>query len=476
MRARHPLARIPVDDLIPRFTEIRHDAGVEVGRSAAVLAEVVEREDDPDHIVGVRVDLTDVPFVTIDPAGSRDLDQAIHLERAGDGWRVRYAIADVAAHIVPGGAQDEDAWSRVETVYCPDMRVGLHPPSMAEGFASLLPLQRTKAVVWDLLVAADGRLTSTHVNRAWVTSVRQYSYDELASSPPSEAAELVALMGELGAVRRRVLREAGAVSLPKPSQEVTRDEDGLHLEFRAARAIEDDNAQVSLLTGMAAARIMLDAGIGVLRTMPAASDAAVERLRRQALALGVDWPTGASYADVLDTVDASSAQGAAFLAAAVSLFRGASWEAFDLVKGLSLPDVTTHGALAAPYAHVTAPLRRLVDRYGTEICLAHQQGERPPHWVTAALPRLGVAMVTGVRKGAQVDRACIDALEAAVLAPHVGEDFEAVGIDEDTIQLSQPAVVARCTGDVPVGERLSVKLVQADVREGVRFAFLATLV
>ncbi|MGH3651130.1 MAG: RNB domain-containing ribonuclease, partial [Acidimicrobiia bacterium] len=48
-------------------------------------------------------DLTGVPFVTIDPPGARDLDQALHLERRDSGYRVRYAIADVGAFVSPGG-------------------------------------------------------------------------------------------------------------------------------------------------------------------------------------------------------------------------------------------------------------------------------------------------------------------------------------------------------------------------------------
>jgi exoribonuclease R len=469
MLIRRVIARVPLDELVPRFTEIRQEAGVRVTRADAVLAEVVPSDVEPGHIVGDLADLTDVPFVTIDPEGSRDLDQAIHLERAGDGWRVRYAIADVAAHVNPHGALDADTWDRVETVYCPDMRVGLHPPIMSEGYASLLPGQRTKAVVWDLVVANDGTLTSTDVRRAWVVSVRQYAYADVAHTPPAEAAELVALMAEMGDARRGLLRAAGAVSLPKPSQEVERDADGLRLTFRAARGIEDDNAQVSLLTGMAAARLMLDAGVGMLRTMPPASDDAVRRLRRQALALGVDWPKDAQYSDVLDTIDLASATGSAFLTAAVTLFRGAAWEPFQVTQGMPVPDHATHGALAAPYAHVTAPLRRLVDRYGTEICVAHAAGLPIPAWVTEALPHLGQTMLAGVRRGGKVDRACIDAVEAAVLEPHLGENFVAVGLDGDTIQLAEPAVVARCTGDIPVGKRLQATLIHADIQDGVKF-------
>ncbi len=103
---------------------------------ADVLAEAEAAVREPDLPSS---DLTDLPFLTIDPPGSTDLDQAMHLERRGDGFRVRYAIADVGAFVRPGGALDAEAHRRVETLYSPDTRTPLHPPVLSEGAASLLP-------------------------------------------------------------------------------------------------------------------------------------------------------------------------------------------------------------------------------------------------------------------------------------------------------------------------------------------------
>jgi len=476
---RRLIARVPLDALVPTFREIRAKAGVSETRPDAVVAEALaagaaspntasgERE----HVVGERTDRTDLPLVTIDPLGSRDLDQALAIEATGSGWLVHYAIADVAAHVVPGGALDRDTWSRGETIYCPDTRVSLHPPEMSEGFASLLPGQRTKAALWTIEVGPDGVLGTATVERAWVTSRHQYAYSELQNDPPSEAKSLVGTMKAFGDARRTHLAARGGVTLPKPSQEVVDHGGELALEFRAAVGIEDDNAQISLLTGEAAARIMLEAGIGVLRTMPDAEPRDIERLRVQALALGVAWPKGASYGDVLATLDHESPRAAAFLTQATRLFRGAAWEAFD-VPSMPVPVNPRHGALAAPYAHVTAPLRRLVDRYGTEVCLAHCAGRDVPTWVREALPGIGAAMSAAVRTGSAVDRACVDAVEGAVLAPHVGEQFDAVGLDERTVQLADPAVVAACSGDVRAGERQRVRLVSADAG-GAKFVAVA---
>ncbi|WP_217585257.1 RNB domain-containing ribonuclease, partial [Microbacterium sp. GbtcB4] len=74
-----------------------------------------------------------------DPAGARDLGQAFHLVRDGDGYRVRYAIADVPGFVVPGGAVDAEARRRGQTLYAADGTFPLHPPVLSEDRASLLP-------------------------------------------------------------------------------------------------------------------------------------------------------------------------------------------------------------------------------------------------------------------------------------------------------------------------------------------------
>lgn len=454
------------------FEAIRRDHSVTGERRPDALAEAYEAaalgDREHPHVAGTRADMTDLEFVTIDPPGAKDLDQAIVIAPAGGGWRIRYAIADVGAHVRPAGAIDAEARLRGETLYCPDMRIGLHPPHMAEGFASLLPGQRTKAVVWDLMVSGDGALESADVARAWVRSRAQYSYSQLAHRRPPEAQELVSSLARFGAARRAHLESRGAVTLPKPSQEVVVTEGRLSIELRAPLPIEDDNAQVSLLTGSAAALMMLDAGHGILRTMPPATDESLATLRARGLALGVTWPEGAPYATVLKSVDPETASGAAFLTAATSLFRGATWRAFGPQTQPTAAE-QSHGALAGPYAHVTAPLRRLVDRFGTEVCLAHARGEEPPEWVSLDVESVAAAMTAGARVAKAIDRECTDAVEAAVLEPHLGELFEAVGLDRETVQVTHPPVLARCTGDVPVGQTVAVRLVAVDPRKGPRF-------
>src|SRR3954465_3643419 len=112
------------------------------------------------------LDRTDIPFVTIDPASSQDLDQALHLERDGTGYVVHYAIADVAAFVSPGDPGDLASHERGETLYGADSKVPLHPTVLSEGAASLLPGEVRPALLWTIHVADAGDGTDAQAQRA----------------------------------------------------------------------------------------------------------------------------------------------------------------------------------------------------------------------------------------------------------------------------------------------------------------------
>lgn len=414
-------------------------------------------------------DLTDLPFLTIDPPGSVDLDQAMALSRQGTGYLLRYAIADVAAFVAPDRAVDAEAHRRGETLYAPDRRTPLHPTVLSEDRASLLPDQTRPALVWELSLDADGALTDTRVRRALVRSRRKLDYEGVQRDVDAgTATEDLLLLREIGRLRLAQARARDAVELPTPEQVV--EPDG-SLTYRAQLPSERWNAQLSLLTGIAAARLMLDGGVGLLRTMPTPDPAAVESLRRSALALGVPWPEGTPYGDVVSDLDPHDPADAAVLSLATRLLRGAGYTAFDGAR----PALTTHSGVAAEYAHCTAPLRRLADRYVGEVCLALCAGGAVPDWARVALPRLPEEMAAADHRAKELDRAVVDLAEAWVLRNRVGERFDAVVVDSNerggTVQLTQPAVRARLDGvNPPLGQQVGVVLEAADVgRREVRF-------
>ncbi|AZP17363.1 RNB domain-containing ribonuclease [Streptomyces aquilus] len=422
-------------------------------------------------------DATDIPFFTVDPPTSVDLDQAMHLSRQGTGYRVRYAIADVAAFVVPGSALDKETHSRVMTLYFPDEKVPLHPPVLSEGAASLLPDRTRPAALWTIDLDAEGRTVAVDVRRALVRSRAKLDYEGVQKEiDEGTAEEPLALLKVIGRLREELEVARGGISLKVPEQEIVELDGGYELTYRAPLPADGWNAQISLLTGMAAADLMLAHGTGVLRTLPAAPDGAVGRLRRTAHALHIDWPHHVSYAALVRSLDPHDPHHAAFLQECTTLLRGAGYTVF---RDGVLPLITTHSAVAAPYAHCTAPLRRLADRYASEICLAAVAGEAPPEWVLAALESLPQEMAEGGRRAGTVERECVDIVEAALLKDRVGEVFDGCVVEVEerrpsvgVVQLESPAVIGRIEGDrLPLGERLRVRLVQADPGAAkVRFA------
>lgn len=448
--------------------ELRTDLDVPLDFPAEVLAEAERAAKAPrlpEH------DATDIPLFTIDPPGSVDLDQAMHLaRREGGGYRVTYAIADVAAYVTPEGPIDAEAHRRVTTLYFPDERVPLHPTALSEGAASLLPGQTCPAVLWTIDLDADGRTERADARRALVRSRAKLDYEGVQQAiDAGTAEEPVALLRDIGTLREALEVARGGISLNVPEQEIVERDGRYEPVFRAPLPADGWNAQISLLTGMAAAELMLAAGTGILRTLPTAPDGAVARLRRTAEALRIDWPHHVSYAELVRSLDPRQPHQAAFLQECTTLLRGAGYTAFT---GGHRPDPAVHAAVAAPYTHCTAPLRRLVDRYASELCLAACAGAGVPQWVLAALDALPGEMAEGTRRGNAVERECVDIVEALMLKDRVGELFDAVVVDVKdnepavgTVQVTDPAIVARVDGGttrLPLGERLRVRLTEAD--------------
>lgn len=447
------------------FASVREEFAVRQEFPEEVVAEAqaaVAHPELPDR------DETLIEFITIDPPGSMDLDQAMHIELAADPdshYRVRYAIADVPAFVAAGGATDAEVRLRGQTIYCPDTRVPLHPTIISEEAASLLPDVTRPAYVWDMLLDSDGRRVSASLYRAMVRSRRRYTYAEVQAQVDDGSAEpSLVLLQELGRLRVARESERGGASLPMPEQEVHVEEGRYFVRSRPLLEAEEWNAQISLLTGIVAADMMLRGGVGILRTMPPADEHSIDRFRRQATALGVDWPSGLGYGDFLRTLDRNEPSHLAVIHDATALFRGAGYTPFRS----EIPEQTLQSAIAAPYAHVTAPLRRLVDRFGLAICAALDAGDPVPSWAVDALDELPDIMNASGQQARAVERGCLDAVEAAVLQTRVGEVFAAVVVDltssdKPIIQIAEPAIAAVAEGEAELGSAIQVRLTTADV-------------
>ena len=410
------------------------------------------------------VDATHLPFVTIDPPSSMDLDQALFTQPRRSGYRVHYAIADVPAFIAAGSALDVEVRERAMTLYSPDRKVPLHPESLSEGAASLLPGVDRPALVWQIDLDQQGTIDDATVYRATVRSRAKLSYATVQQGlDAGTAQESLHLLREVGLLLQAQEAARGGVSLPGAEQEIVAEGNTFHLVLREPLPVEGWNAQISLLTGRAAAQIMLEGGIGILRTMPDPAPADIGRVRAVARSLHIDWPRDVTYPQIIATMDPEVPAQAALLNAVPALLRGASYTPFDGEP----PALRTHSAVAAPYAHVTAPLRRLVDRWGLQICLSLCEGRDQAAWVRDGLADLPDQMATGSHRARALERANVDLVEAFVLQDQVGQEFVAAVLETrgntSLVQLTDPPVISRVQGVLPLGERTTVKLRAVDV-------------
>jgi VacB/RNase II family 3'-5' exoribonuclease len=456
--------------------EIRGDFPPAVLRAAETAVAAARWRDEPD-----RVDVEGLPFVTIDPAGSRDLDQAVYIEKHGEGYRVEYAIADVACFVERGGEVEREAWLRGLTYYSPDRRDPLYPPVISQEAGSLLANESRPAVLFTLDVDASGELTGTAVRRAKVRSRAQLAYPEalrhiegreiFAGEPFSESLLLLREVGELRLERERA---RGGVSLPIVDQHVaqrTAQRLGYELVYEEPNAAEEWNAQISLLAGHAAGERMLAGGVGLLRTAPPPGREEVARLRTAAAALGIEWDAAASYAEFLHALPRSHPLLPIIVWQARHLMKGADYVAFDGQR----PEHLEHAALAMVYAHTTAPLRRLADRYVLDLLVQLEKGDTPAPPQRETLALLPKVMDAAERRSNQLERRVVDIAEAWELRDRVGATLPAVVLDARRewveVQIADPPVrtrVARTDGpaELALGAELRVKVAEVSVEEG----------
>ncbi|HYD13514.1 MAG TPA: RNB domain-containing ribonuclease [Allosphingosinicella sp.] len=400
-------------------------------------------------------DRTALPFVTLDPASATDLDQAFTIEPAGNDLLLRYAIADVAWFVRDSDAVDAEAWRRGATLYLPDGKARLYPAVLSEQAVSLLPDGPRAAIIFAVRVDPDGRASLDGAERAIIRSRAKLAYRTVTD------ADLPAGFAELATRVQAAEQRRGAARVDPPEQEVAREDGHYRLVFRTRHPSEDRNAALSLAANLAIAEALLARRTGLFRVMAGPGERAVRRLRFTARALGIAWPADQSLGDVERGLDPADPKQAAFMTAIRRAGTGASYLPWQ--EGVT----PWHAALAATYAHATAPLRRLADRYVVQAALAIANGRPVPDTVGDAFTRLPQVMGRADARSGQIERAVIDLAETVMLQERIGEDFEAVVTDQDErgarIQLRDLPVVARVSAHrVEPGETIRVRLTAAD--------------
>lgn len=457
-------------DALPEFQHIRDVLEVPRNFSLDVLtaAEVVASRD---PLAAGLPDLQTVPFVTIDPPSSLDLDQAFFAAREGAGYLVRYAIDDIGFFVERGSVIEQAAWQRGLTLYSPDLKTPLYPPRLSEDAASLLPDVARPAIVFTFSLNARAEVKSCAITRAVIRSRAKLTYPDVSihldaerNTPGSgmlarhEWSDSLPLLEEIGRQREQLESERGGINLRIPSQQVERWSTaiyGYRLAFEEASAVEGWNAQISLMTGMVAAQLMIEHKVGLLRALYPPRPDRVEMLRLTALALQIAWPAEWSYADFVRSLDPKQPLHAVMLHQAAKVTGGARYVTFEN----EAPENVLHSAIAAHYAHVTAPLRRLADRYVLDLLLELAAGKAPSQATMETLYQLPLVMSQADRVSRQLESAIVDFAEARLLQGREGETFSAM-----IIGLRPEGVIVQIT-DPPIRTLLPLAALHAAAHE-----------
>ncbi|MGI9024244.1 MAG: ribonuclease R [Burkholderiaceae bacterium] len=334
---------------------------------AAALPDTVQ----PSDRVG-RVDLTDVPLVTIDGEDARDFDDAVYcepLEGKKKGWRLLVAIADVSHYVAPGTALDRDAFERSTSVYFPRRVIPMLPEKISNGLCSLNPHLDRLAVVCDMTIAADGEVTGYQFYNAVIHSAARLTYNEVwavLSAPEGPTAqarrEVVPQLQHLYDVYHAFAASRaarGAIDFDTTETYIVADAQG-KIEEILPRTRNDAHKLIEecmLSANVCAADLMTrNKHEGLYRVHDGPTIEKLANLRAFLKTLGLslaggDDPHGSDYAAlaarIKDRPDADLLQ--------TMMLR-------SMQQAIYSPDNGGHFGLAYPaYAHFTSPIRRYPD-------------------------------------------------------------------------------------------------------------------
>ncbi|WP_148861842.1 ribonuclease R [Marinobacter fonticola] len=433
-----------------RSYDIPHAWPPSVGEQAAAIPETVG-ETDKEH----RVDLRDLPLVTIDGEDARDFDDAVFCERRPrGGFRLVVAIADVSHYVRPGSPLDEHAQERGNSVYFPDHVVPMLPEKLSNGLCSLNPEVDRLCLVSDMTISANGRISGYTFYQAVMHSKARLTYNKVSDMlqrPESEVGQelrarykpVVPHLEDLYALYK-VLREArterGAIDFETTETRVI---------FDASRKIEEivpvtrNDAhkiieECMLCANVATARFLKRHGMPALYRVhdgPAEERLAALRLFLGELGLqlgGGDRPTSADFQHLLESIrerpDAEVIQ--------MVMLR-------TLSQAVYSPDESGHFGLGfASYTHFTSPIRRYPDLIVHRAIKSVIHGSQDTNTVVqpdkrdraladypydhARMIQLGEHCSMTERRADDATRDVMAWLKCEYLQEHVGEEFDGV--------------------------------------------------
>jgi ribonuclease R len=409
-----------------RSHEIPHVWPDSVEREAARFAPEV-----PADAVAARIDLRDLPLVTIDGEDARDFDDAVYCERQGKGFRLLVAIADVSHYVRPGSALDAEAANRGNSVYFPRNVIPMLPEALSNGLCSINPHVDRLCMVCEANIAPNGEVKSFKFFEGVMNSKARLTYTKVAAmlvdrdaALRAEYAALVPRLEDLYDLYK-VLHGArlkrGAVDFEIPETRIVFDE---HRKIKKILPLERNDAhrlieECMLAANVCAAEFLRKHKVPApFRVHEGPTPDKLADLREFLFEFGLslgggDSPKAQHYAKLLDGVqgrpDSRLIQ--------TVLLR-------SLSQAIYSPDNIGHFALGyAHYTHFTSPIRRYPD------LIVHREirkilRQEPTDLNFEQAKRVGERCSMTERRADEATREVIRWLKAEYMKDRIGEEFD----------------------------------------------------
>jgi len=412
--------------------DLPHEFSAEVLRDAAqVEAQVVAAEREG------RVDLRQLPLVTIDGADARDFDDAVYAEpKRGGGWRLIVAIADVSHYVPVDSALDREAYERSTSTYFPGFVVPMLPETLSNGICSLMPKVERLCMVCDMVVDAEGTVTKSKFYDAVMLSHARLTYDKVwqvvglgDKDARHEVADVLPQLENLHALYKAMAgqrRRRGAIDFETPEVKFRLDQTG---NVESMGASERNDAHKLIEECMIAANVQaalflekkkIPALFRAHEPPPAEKYEDLQQfLREFKLRMPpVDEVTPADFSEILrmvhDRPERELIQNV--------LLRSQSMAAYQ-------PDNRGHFGLALQaYAHFTSPIRRYPDLLVHRAIRFALTGRKPVDYSysPSEMSVMAIHCSQRERRAEEAERDVDERFKCAWMEKHIGSEFDGV--------------------------------------------------
>ena len=400
-------------------------------------------EDVPEEAKRGRVDLRDLPLVTIDGEDARDFDDAVFCQKQGKGWKLWVAIADVSYYVRPKSALDTEAYNRGNSVYFPNRVVPMLPEKLSNGLCSLNPQVDRLCMVCEMTISAKGKMTDYQFYEALMNSHARLTYNKVAKILEKDTAlceryaSLVPHLQDLHDMYQALVKarqQRGAIEFETIESKFIFNALG-RIE-RIEPVVRNDAHKIieecMILANIASANFMAkhqEPALYRIHAVPSEEKLTAFRsfLAECGLSLsGGNKPTPTDYAQLLEQIkprpDHELIQ--------TMLLRSMSQAVY------SADNIGHFGLALEEYAHFTSPIRRYPDltlHRSIKYLLAKKKGSKRKttdtggyHYQLEEMDVFGAHCSSTERRADDATREVADWLKCEYMQDHVGEEFDGV--------------------------------------------------